>query len=53
MDVAAFKLHSYEKHGFDKYYSVYGMPFLQSNCDSEYFDDMITHRHYMKENHDG
>ena len=39
----------YLKHGFDRSYSSYGVPYMQENCDSELSDNLIIYGHHMKD----
>ena len=38
----------YLKHGFDKNYSDYGVPYVQEECDIDTSDNLIIYGHNMK-----
>lgn len=39
----------YLKHGFDKKYSNYGVPYMQENCDPELSDNTVIYGHHMND----
>ena len=39
----------YLKHNFDKNYSSYGVPYLQSDCDILTSDNLVIHGHHMND----